>query len=131
VPSQIRYDVPPGFDAWFARACSREPAKRFQSATELATALANVCGVGRVRSASLPDENVQYMLKKSATPIESIPIPQPGMSPKTAMLAGLVLGVTMMVGIAGALAWREKEQTEEAKGRNAAVVDAGGRDGGR
>ena len=46
-PSKVNPDVPPGFDAWFARACSRDPAKRFQSAEELAQALAGVCGLGR------------------------------------------------------------------------------------
>ena len=33
VPSQIEHRVPAGFDGWFARACSRDPSKRFQSAT--------------------------------------------------------------------------------------------------
>jgi serine/threonine-protein kinase len=131
VPSQIQPRVPPGFDAWFARACSRDPSKRFQSATELAESLANVCGVGRVRTPSLDDDRVQYMLKKPSTPIESIPVPPPSMSPKTAMLAGLVLGVTMMVGIAGALAWREKEASNEAKRGSSSVVDAGAFDAGR
>ncbi len=114
VPSQFAERVPPGFDGWFARACSRDPSKRFQSASELAESLANVCGTGRVRSPSIDDEGVQYMLKKSA-PMESIPMPPPSMSPRTALLAGLVLGVTVMVGLAGALAWREKEQATEAK----------------
>ena len=128
VPSQIEPNVPQGFDAWFARACSRDPSKRFQSATELAESLANVCGVGRVRMQSNDDEKVQYMLKRSLTPLESIPVPPQSMSPKTAMLAGLVLGVTMMVGVAGALAWREKEQSQEAGAAQAASAvrpDAG------
>jgi serine/threonine-protein kinase len=38
VPSQ-QAPVPPGFDAWFARACCRDVAQRFQSAKELAEAL--------------------------------------------------------------------------------------------
>src|SRR5580700_4092549 len=41
-PSQVNPDVPMGFDAWFARACSRDPTKRFQTAEELAVALAGV-----------------------------------------------------------------------------------------
>jgi serine/threonine-protein kinase len=131
VPSQLNADVPAGFDAWFARACSRDPAKRFQSAAELAESLANVCGTGRVRTPSGPDENVQYMLKRSATPIESIPVPAQTMSPRVALLAGLVLGVTVMVGIAGALAFREKQAAEEARGASSTVVDAGVRDAGR
>ncbi len=128
IPSQIQERIPAGFDGWFARACSRDPSKRFQSATELSESLANVCGVGRVRMQSPHDDaKVQYMLKRSQTPFESIPVPPPSMSPKTAMLAGLVLGVTMMVGIAGVLAFREKQQSQEGDARRlaASAVDAG------
>jgi serine/threonine-protein kinase len=133
IPSRLAENVPAGFDGWFARACSRDPSKRFQSATELAESLANVCGTGRVRSPSIDDERVQYMLKRSATPMESIPIPQASMSPRTALFAGLVLGVTVMVGIAGALAWRDKQQAYEIKisaAQAAALqlLDAGARD---
>jgi serine/threonine protein kinase len=35
--------VPVGFDAFFARACAVDPERRFQSATELARALSDVC----------------------------------------------------------------------------------------
>jgi serine/threonine-protein kinase len=45
IPSQVAPDVPPGFDAWFAKALCREPERRFSSATELANALAAVCGL--------------------------------------------------------------------------------------
>jgi serine/threonine-protein kinase len=38
VPSRIA-PVPPGFDAWFARALERDPDRRFQSAKELVDAL--------------------------------------------------------------------------------------------
>ena len=61
VPSKINPNVPPGFDAWFARACSRDPAKRFQTADELAQALAGVCGIGRIRMATLDEDQIQYV----------------------------------------------------------------------
>jgi serine/threonine-protein kinase len=38
VPSEVAH-VPPGFDAWFARAMARHPSERFQSAKDLADAL--------------------------------------------------------------------------------------------
>src|SRR5439155_281018 len=41
VPSQTTR-VPPGFDAWFERATTRDPDKRFQSARELSEALRSV-----------------------------------------------------------------------------------------
>jgi eukaryotic-like serine/threonine-protein kinase len=129
IPSQF-VNVPAGFDAWFARACSRDPQKRFQSAIELAESLSNVCGTGRVRTQSMDEEGVQYMLKKSVTLMESIPVPNP-MSPRTALLAGLVLGVTVMIGIAGALAWRDKEQAYETKISGMAVDAGAAHDAGR
>jgi eukaryotic-like serine/threonine-protein kinase len=45
VPSVVG-PVPPGFDAWFARATQRDRAARFQDAQELATALAEVLSPG-------------------------------------------------------------------------------------
>jgi len=39
VPSERRPDLPAAFDAWFAKACHRDPDQRFQSAQELASSL--------------------------------------------------------------------------------------------
>jgi serine/threonine-protein kinase len=46
-PSQYA-PVPPGFDKWWAKASSRDPIERFQSAKEFSDALALVCGVSQV-----------------------------------------------------------------------------------
>ncbi len=116
VPSKLNPNVPAGFDAWFARACNRDASKRFQTAEELSEALANVCGTGRVRVATMSEDQVRYQLKPSTPDLaalaEEIEVPK-SMSPKTALMAGLVLGVTMMVGIAGAIAWRDKQREDQ------------------
>ncbi|MEM7152476.1 MAG: serine/threonine-protein kinase [Myxococcota bacterium] len=52
VPSE-RGKVPPGFDAWFARATQREPGDRFQSARELTQTLAEALGVDAPSMATL------------------------------------------------------------------------------
>jgi serine/threonine protein kinase len=108
-PSHVYPGIPPGFDAWFARACSRDPAKRFQTAEELAQALAGVCGLQRIRMATLDEDQVQYMMtpRTTAGASDSDPVPA-AMSPRTALLAGLVLGIAMMVGIMGFFAWRDR-----------------------
>jgi serine/threonine-protein kinase len=106
-PSQINPDVPQGFDAWFARACSRDPSKRFQSADELAQALAGVCGLSRLRIATLDEDQVQYVMRpRGDIRVSDVPPPS-SMSPRTALLAGLVLGIAMMIGLLGFLAWRQ------------------------
>jgi serine/threonine-protein kinase len=73
VPSEVAPDVPPGFDAWFARALAREPDARFQSAAELATSLALVCGLsvqphrpGDSTGGSSP--NIQVRISAGVTP---------------------------------------------------------------
>jgi serine/threonine-protein kinase len=108
VPSQINPQTPSGFDAWFARACNRDPAKRFPSAIEAGDAIELVCGVtDRASTRSLPDIEVQYQLKPRSPDYSSDDIEVPSsMSPRTALLAGLVLGLTVMIGLVGAIAWR-------------------------
>ena len=44
VPSELRPDLPKAFDKWFAKALERDPAKRYQSAKELAEELAHAFG---------------------------------------------------------------------------------------
>jgi serine/threonine-protein kinase len=44
-PSLTTPGLPPAFDAWFARTVEKEPERRFQSASELAEALALAAGV--------------------------------------------------------------------------------------
>jgi serine/threonine protein kinase len=108
IPSQVNNVVPMGFDAWFARACSRDPVKRFQTAEELAEALGGVCGYGRMRVATLDEDQVQYVMRPRTDAMSTSDLPPPNsMSPRAALLAGLVLGIAMMVGLLGFLAWRE------------------------
>ena len=129
VPSQYNPEVPEGFDAWFARACNRDPAKRFQTATELAETLAAVCGLGRVHVATHDEDRVQYVLKAnpSMSDIE-LPddMPTGTMSSKTALLAGLLLGVTLVVGVITFLAWQGRAPLD-APETPAAAQDAGPR----
>ncbi|MGH7269202.1 MAG: serine/threonine-protein kinase, partial [Polyangiaceae bacterium] len=110
-PSKINPNAPQGFDAWFARACSRDPTRRFQTADELARALAGVCGLGRVRMATLDEDQVKYTMLRAIEEDVAIrsEFPQANaMSPRTALMAGLILGIAMMVGVLGLLAYRDQ-----------------------
>ena len=46
-PSRIRPDLPKGFDQWFAKALERDPDRRFQTASELASGLQTVLAPSR------------------------------------------------------------------------------------
>ncbi len=48
VPSRMRPDLPATFDTWFRRALERDPAKRFQTAKELADDLARALGTAPI-----------------------------------------------------------------------------------
>ncbi len=114
VPSRINPRVPRGLDAWFARACNRDPAQRFQTAEALALALDEVCGVRPAASPPAVAERVQYKLiarPEALAELEGLQVSS-GMSARTALLAGLVIGVTAVVGIVGALAYRSKVADE-------------------
>ena len=53
-PSERGVTLGAAFDGWFARACERDAAKRFASATELVAALADALGVARRASIVAP-----------------------------------------------------------------------------
>jgi serine/threonine-protein kinase len=108
IPSKLNPNLPAGFDAWFARACSRDPARRFQTAEELAQALAGVCGVGRIRMATLDEDQVKYSMRRNDAVADFGDEMPAAMSPRMALLAGVVLGIAMMVGMLGFLAWRDR-----------------------
>jgi serine/threonine-protein kinase len=53
VPSMLVPSLPTSFDAWFARALEKDPARRFQSAGELSDALADATGLSVKRAGSV------------------------------------------------------------------------------
>jgi serine/threonine-protein kinase len=77
-PSEIA-PVPPEFDAWWDRASARDPAERFQSARELAEALALALGVTRDRDDSWADTSRKSPVPApSEAPSPMVPVAQEG-----------------------------------------------------
>ncbi len=82
-PSQIHPDLPAAFDVWFERALDRDPALRFQSATQLADGLAATCGVS-VRSGRTPG-GAAYASTALAQPVSPTLDVPPGAVPTLSM----------------------------------------------
>ena len=58
-PSKLRPDLPPAFEAWFARALDRDPDKRYQTAREFSDSLSKALSAGRgqARAISLSSDD--------------------------------------------------------------------------
>lgn len=114
LPSRYAPDAPPGLDAWFLRACHREAAKRFQTVEEMSEQLQKVCGLGAVQVATQAEDRVQYALKPRISDADLAALadeelPSGGMNARTALLIGIIVGVSLMVLLIGFLAWRENK----------------------
>lgn len=76
IPSALLPGLPPGVDAWFARACARNPAARFATARELSEALWAAIGLPKQLrsspSASLGPLPAPQATTVSLTPVEPI-----------------------------------------------------------
>ena len=72
VPSKIAR-VPPRFDAWFARACDRDPRGRFSTAKELTDALAEALGTA---SADVSGPVQAMSVAPSLPSPQAVPVPQ-------------------------------------------------------
>ena len=116
-PSKYATDAPEGLDAWFHRACQRDPTKRFQSVEEMAESLAKVAGLGGVKVATQHEDRVQYAMRPlSQDALDALPdeMPRPGMNAKTAFMAGILVCLTLVVAIIVFFAWREKQADDAA-----------------
>ncbi len=96
IPSQLAPDVPPGFDAWFSKALSREPEGRFASAGELAESLAAVCGLsvrGSYGTADIPIPSYAGGPRGTSSPALTPSAPL-GFTPPPGISAPAVMPVT-------------------------------------
>ena len=97
VPSRIA-EVPPGFDAWWARAMERDPAARFQSARELADALAVALGIGPGAALGAPaTASSPPSPREASDPGARAPTPA-GLAAASSSPAGSIVGVATSLG---------------------------------
>jgi serine/threonine-protein kinase len=107
VPSSVA-DVPRGFDAWFAKAATRDLAARFDSASEAAAQLRSLCGAAprapaQLSLAEIPAEPVAVVSHKfeETAPPSSVTIPGLHKTPTKRILA--IVGIAALVVAASAV----------------------------
>jgi serine/threonine protein kinase len=106
VPSDVA-PVPPAFDAWFARAANRDPAWRYQTATEMVEALGAILAPGGVGESAIPTMSQSIERPPKITPgstgrseaWSTARVEPPRRASPVALIAGLVLApVALLVG---------------------------------
>jgi serine/threonine-protein kinase len=90
--SKLAPDLPPVFDAWWARACARDPERRFQSALELSDALSEALREGSAwRPTEAREPALSPVVREEAAPatasgaadaVAALPAPEAATSPQ-------------------------------------------------
>jgi eukaryotic-like serine/threonine-protein kinase len=106
VPSKVNSALPRQFDDWFARACSRDPKRRFASVKEMADALLEL-----ERWAAEQSDKTAFEMRPAQASALDLEIPEPRSGGRGVLLAGALIGASVMLGGAG---WIMLQRTREA-----------------
>jgi eukaryotic-like serine/threonine-protein kinase len=107
VPSRVG-PAPPGFDAWFARACARDPAQRFATAKETAGELRRVCGDLLLATQPWMPAKAGYAagLDTASPPLaattSNLVVSTPTLTIPTTKLPGALIAAVLVIGLVGA-----------------------------
>lgn len=94
IPSKMRPDLPPSFDAWFKKALDRDVNKRFQTAKELADELARALGAPPISLVNIGSSPSQIELEILAQSAESIAALQERQAPSSSRGAAAIRKAT-------------------------------------
>jgi len=120
VPTAIRPELPAGFDVWFAKACQRDPDRRFPSMAAMSEALGQL---EQLEAQGSPD--LQYGIRPTAPSVhDRVSIPMPPTSSRTRMMAGVVLGASLTIGALGLFVWKKTDEANRAIAESAASAIA-------
>lgn len=123
VPSQLQPSLPKSFDAWFERACSRDPKKRFATVAEMADALTRLDEWARAQR-----EHVLYEIRPLAPSIVDAADLEIQPSGRARAIAGMLIGASLMLGVLGFYVFKRTREADEmmrqAAASAAAVVEA-------
>lgn len=121
VPSKVNPRLPRTFDAWFAKACTRNPASRFASVTEMAEALSNLD-----RWAGVEKDKTAYELRAATPSSLELDLPEPSSGRGRTLAVVLVFAAVAIGGIgfyAMQVADRANQAVQQTAASAAAVVE--------
>src|SRR5690606_36883433 len=96
VPSRLNPELPKAFDAWFAKACSRDLKQRFQTADALGEALTRLNEWNQAER-----ERVAYELRAKEEEARDLIVDPAPASRRGLLLAGGLAGAATMLGLLG------------------------------
>ncbi|MDF3067824.1 MAG: serine/threonine protein kinase [Polyangiaceae bacterium] len=109
VPSKVDPSLPRAFDAWFAKCCSRDVSARFKSAAEAADALLRLEEWSRAER-----ENVTYQFRPLQPSLALMDLElEPAPSTRGRMLAGILVGASLMLGLLGFYVMKRTREADE------------------
>jgi eukaryotic-like serine/threonine-protein kinase len=119
VPSKVNGALPRAFDDWFARACARDPKRRFASVQEMAGALREL-----ERWAAEQSDKTAFEMRPAQASTLDLEIPEPRSGGRGVMLAGMLAGAALMLGGVGWFTVQRTREANETIERTAATAQA-------
>jgi serine/threonine-protein kinase len=109
VPTKVNAALPRAFDAWFAKCCSRDVSSRFKSAAEAADALLRLEEWSRAER-----ENAVYQFRPLQPSLAQVDWElEPTPSSRGRMLAGILVGASLMLGVLGLYVVKRTREADE------------------
>lgn len=120
VPSKLEPTLPKAFDAWFQKCCSRDVSARFKTAAEAADALQRLEEWSRAQR-----ENVVYEFRPPQPSVAMLELEQQLQPPSRGrMLAGMLVGVSLTLGLLGFYVLKRTREADAILQQNAARAAA-------
>jgi eukaryotic-like serine/threonine-protein kinase len=119
IPSKINPKLPKAFDEWFAKGCARNAAERFSSVGELANALRELEQWQRAQR-----EEVSYEIRPTQPSALELDLPEPRTPGRALVLAGLLVGAALTLGVLGYYVYQHTREANEAIARASASAAA-------
>lgn len=119
VPSKVRPEVPRAFDAWFAKACTRNPRQRFAGVRELSDALSDLDHWVQANK-----EREAFEIRPAQPSALELDLPEPRPASRGVLIAGLLVGAAVTLGALGWFVYQRTSEANEAVLRTAASANA-------